>query len=171
MENANTSPHRWGLSLVTYFVDLTFVSTFCFWFYYLWFALSNMRYIKKTIPVKILMLCVANSSHHRKCFVRGSIHSLFVSKALVHSYLFSFGFWLKQLTNITWYATLSVTLTIYPLQSSLNPKILQKVWSFPLIFFFTLVLPLRSHRTRQIIEQLKNCATTIGWCSFHTEPP
>ena len=33
--------------------------------------------------MKILVLRVINSSRHRKCFVRGYMHSLFVSKALV----------------------------------------------------------------------------------------
>ena len=42
---------------------------------------------KKTISMKILMLRVINSSRHRNCFVRGYIHSLFVSKALTRSYL------------------------------------------------------------------------------------
>ena len=32
--------------------------------------------------MKILVLCVINRSRHRKGFVRGFIHSLFVSKAL-----------------------------------------------------------------------------------------
>ena len=35
---------------------------------------------KKTIPMKILVLRVINSSRHRNCFVRGYIHSLFVSE-------------------------------------------------------------------------------------------
>jgi len=37
--------------------------------------------------MKILVLRVINSSRHRNCFVRGYIHSLFLSKALTHSYL------------------------------------------------------------------------------------
>ena len=36
--------------------------------------------VKKTISMKILVLRVINSSRHRNCFVRGYIHSLFVSK-------------------------------------------------------------------------------------------
>ena len=43
--------------------------------------------VKKTVSLKILVFCVINSSRHRKCFVRGYIHSLFVSKALTRSYL------------------------------------------------------------------------------------
>ena len=43
--------------------------------------------VKKTISMKILVLCVINSSRHRNYFVRGYIHSLFVSKALTGSYL------------------------------------------------------------------------------------
>ena len=34
--------------------------------------------VKKTIAMKILVLRVINSSHHKNCFVRGYIHSLFV---------------------------------------------------------------------------------------------
>ena len=45
--------------------------------------------VKKTISMKILVLRVINSSCHRNCFVRGYIHSLFVSKALTHSFGFS----------------------------------------------------------------------------------
>ena len=48
--------------------------------------------VKKTISMKILVLRVINSSRHRNCFVRGYIHSLFVSKALTHSYLARSGF-------------------------------------------------------------------------------
>ena len=44
--------------------------------------------VKKTISMKILVLRVINSSRHRNCFVRGYIHSLFVSKALTRSYRF-----------------------------------------------------------------------------------
>ena len=40
-----------------------------------------------TISVKILVLRVINSSRHRKCFVRGYMHSLFVPKALTRSNL------------------------------------------------------------------------------------
>ena len=64
--------------------------------------------VKKTISMKILVLRVINSSCHRNCFVRGYIHSLFVSKALTHS----FGFSHKQLVNITPYAVLSMTRTV-----------------------------------------------------------
>ena len=42
--------------------------------------------------MKILVLRVINSSHHRNCSVRGYIYSLFVSKALTHSYLARSGF-------------------------------------------------------------------------------
>ena len=48
--------------------------------------------VKKTISVKILVLRVINSSRHRNYFVRGYIHSLFVSKALTRSYLARSGF-------------------------------------------------------------------------------
>ena len=49
--------------------------------------------------MKILVLRVINSSRQRKCFVRGYIHSLFVSKALTRSYTpRSFGF-LTQTTR------------------------------------------------------------------------
>ena len=48
--------------------------------------------LKKTISMKILVLRVLNSSRHRNCFVRGYIHSLFVSKALTRSYLAHSGF-------------------------------------------------------------------------------
>ena len=51
-----------------------------------------MCYIKRTISVKTLLICVINSSRLRKCFVQGHIHELFVSKALTRS----FGFWHKQ---------------------------------------------------------------------------
>ena len=46
-----------------------------------------MCYIKKTISVRIVVVCLINSSRHRQCFVRGYIHSLFVSKAITRSYL------------------------------------------------------------------------------------
>ena len=36
--------------------------------------------VKKTVSMKILVLRVINSSGHRNCFVRGYVHSLFVSK-------------------------------------------------------------------------------------------
>ena len=48
--------------------------------------------VKKTLLVKILVLRVINSSRHRNCFVRGYIHSLFVSKALNRSNLARSGF-------------------------------------------------------------------------------
>ena len=48
--------------------------------------------VKKTIAMKILVLRVINSARHRNCFVRGYIHSLFVSKALTSSYLARSGF-------------------------------------------------------------------------------
>ena len=48
--------------------------------------------VKKTISMKILVLRVINSLWHRNCFVRGYIHSLFVSKALTRSYLARSGF-------------------------------------------------------------------------------
>ena len=47
--------------------------------------------VKKTISMKILVLRVINSSRHRNCFVRGYIHSLFVSKALTPLVPRSFG--------------------------------------------------------------------------------
>ena len=37
--------------------------------------------VTKTISIKILVLRVINSSRHRKYFLRGYMHSLFVSKA------------------------------------------------------------------------------------------
>ena len=43
--------------------------------------------VMKTISMKILVLRVINSSRHRNCFVRGYIHSLFVSKALARTSL------------------------------------------------------------------------------------
>ena len=48
--------------------------------------------VKKTISIKIPVFRVIKSSRHRKCFVRGYIHSLFVSKALTRSYLARSGF-------------------------------------------------------------------------------
>ena len=48
--------------------------------------------VQKATSMKILLFCVINSSRHRKCFVRGFIHSLFVSKALTRSYLARSGF-------------------------------------------------------------------------------
>ena len=62
--------------------------------------------VKKTIATKILVLGVINSSRHRNCFVRGYIHSSFVSKALTRSYLARSGFQNKQLVNTTLYAAL-----------------------------------------------------------------
>ena len=38
-----------------------------------------------TISMKILVFSVIKSSRHRKCFVRGYMHSLFVPKALTRS--------------------------------------------------------------------------------------
>ena len=69
--------------------------------------------VQKASSMKILLFCVINSSRHRNCFVRGFIHSLFVSKALTRSYLARSGFWHKHLVNKTPYAALSMTLTIY----------------------------------------------------------
>ena len=59
--------------------------------------------VQKASSMKILLFCVINSSRHRKCFVRGFIHSLFVSKALTRSYLARSGFdtnnsWIKPRT-------------------------------------------------------------------------
>ena len=48
--------------------------------------------VQKASSMKILLFSVINSSRHRKCFVRGFIHSLFVSKALTRSYLARSGF-------------------------------------------------------------------------------
>ena len=48
--------------------------------------------VEATISMKILVIRVINSSRHRNCFVRGCIHSLFVSKALTRSYLARSGF-------------------------------------------------------------------------------
>ena len=55
-----------------------------------------MCYIKKTISVKILVICVINSSRLRKCFVRGHIRRVVCVKS-PHSLLSrSFGFWHTQ---------------------------------------------------------------------------
>ena len=69
-----------------------------------------MCYIKKTISVKILVICVINSSRDRlrKSFVRRHIHDLFVSKALTRSYLARSGFDTNKLVNITPYKALSM---------------------------------------------------------------
>ena len=48
--------------------------------------------VQKPILMKFLVLCVINSSRHRKCFVRGFIYSLFVSKPLTRSFLARSGF-------------------------------------------------------------------------------
>ena len=48
--------------------------------------------IQKASSMKILLFCVINSSRHRKCFVQGFSHSLFVPKALTRSYLARSGF-------------------------------------------------------------------------------
>ena len=48
--------------------------------------------VEKTISMKILVLRVINSSRHRNYFVRGYIHSFFVSKAVTRSYLARSGF-------------------------------------------------------------------------------
>ena len=48
--------------------------------------------------MKILVLRVINGLRHRNCFVRGYIHSLFVSKALTRSYIARSGFH----TNNSW---------------------------------------------------------------------
>ena len=55
--------------------------------------------VQKTIPMKILVLCVINSSRNRKRFEQGFIYELFVSKALTRSYLARSSFWHKQLVN------------------------------------------------------------------------
>ena len=49
--------------------------------------------VKKSISMKILVLRVINSSRHTNCFIRGYIHSLFVSRALTRSYLGRSGFY------------------------------------------------------------------------------
>ena len=48
--------------------------------------------VTKTISMKILVLRVIDSCRLRNCFVRGYIHSLFLSKALTNSYLARSGF-------------------------------------------------------------------------------
>ena len=48
--------------------------------------------VQKASSMKILLFCLINSSRHRKCFLRGFIHELFVSKALTRSYLARSGF-------------------------------------------------------------------------------
>ena len=50
--------------------------------------------------MKILILRVINSSRHRNCFLRGYIHSLFVSKALTRSYLARLGFHANSWNNL-----------------------------------------------------------------------
>ena len=47
---------------------------------------------EETISVKILVMCVINSSRHKTCFIWGCIHSMFVSKGLTRSYLARSGF-------------------------------------------------------------------------------
>ena len=66
-------------------------------------------WVQKIITMKILVLCAINSSRHRKCFVRGLIHSLFVSKALTRLCLARSGFGHKQLVNETLQATIPIT--------------------------------------------------------------
>ena len=65
--------------------------------------------VKKTISKKVLVLRVINSSPYRNCFVRGYIHSLFVSKALTRSYLVRSGFHTNKLLNTTPCGALSMT--------------------------------------------------------------
>ena len=48
--------------------------------------------VYRTISMKILVLRVINSSRHRKCFVRGYMHWLSLSKALTRSCLARSGF-------------------------------------------------------------------------------
>ena len=48
--------------------------------------------VQKTGSMKILLFCVINSSRHRKCFVRGFIHELFVSKTRTSEVRASEGF-------------------------------------------------------------------------------
>ena len=74
----------------TLFAFGSFVSEFLF-----------LIYVQKASSMKILLFCVIKSSRHRKCFVRGFIHSLFVSKVLTCSYLARSGFLHKQLVNKT----------------------------------------------------------------------
>ena len=84
----------------------------CYWIKLNLHLILFLICVQKTISMKILVLCVITSSRHRKCFVRGFMHSLFVSKALTRSYLARSGFWHKQLVNKTPNAALSMTLTI-----------------------------------------------------------
>ena len=86
-----------------------------------------MCYIKKTISVRIVVICLINSSRHRKCFVRGYIHSLLCQKpSLARTSLVRA---LTQTTrNITAYAALSMTYTI-SIASSFT-KVLGQVLSF-----------------------------------------
>ena len=53
---------------------------------------KNANFRRSGTLMKILVLCVINSSRHRKCFVCGCIHSLFVLKAFTRSYLARSGF-------------------------------------------------------------------------------
>ena len=69
--------------------------------------------LRKLFQWKFLVICVINSSRHRKCFVQGRIHDLFVSKALTRSYLARSGFDTNKLVNITPYKALSMTWTVY----------------------------------------------------------
>ena len=51
--------------------------------------------VQKTVSMKILVLCVTNSQRYRKCFVRGYVRSLLVSKTLILTCLARSGFWHK----------------------------------------------------------------------------
>ena len=48
--------------------------------------------VQKASSMKILLFCVISSSRHRKCFVRGFIHELFVSKTRTSEVRASEGF-------------------------------------------------------------------------------
>ena len=48
--------------------------------------------VQKASSMKIILFCVINSSRHRKCFVRGFIHELFVSKTRTSEVRASEGF-------------------------------------------------------------------------------
>ena len=96
---------RWGLRMCCKICHLCWI---CIWFYFLWFALSNMCYIKKTISVTVLVKWVINS------FCTG-LNSRVVPKALTCSYLALSDRVLTQTTREydPVRRTFSVTLTIY----------------------------------------------------------
>lgn len=65
--------------------------------------------LKLVSAFSVFVICVIDSSRHRKCFVLGCIHSLVCVKSPHSLVSRSFWFWHKQLVNITPYAALSMT--------------------------------------------------------------